>query len=188
MENYFIHNRETGKLELHFSKAAYDALTDAQKAEIRGAFLWGRNSGCWISRCKEPNLRSAERVAESLGLSDAGQTGERMSFAEQMERKAERAERRAERYEARSEAAEQRGNALQKPINDMRGDIAFFTQPNINTSGGRAFTRRREKMFAAFDRGFEEFRKSAYWQERANVARVTASQKGLQDSTGSVAV
>lgn len=180
-QDYFIVNKETGKLELHFDKSTYQALDDDAKAEIKSNFLWGRRSGCWISRCKEPNLYSARRVAQKYGLTDAGKTGERLSFAEQMERKAERAERRAERYDARSEAAEKRGEALQKPINDMHGDIAFFTQPNINTSAGRAFTRRREKMFAAFDRGFEEFRKSAYWQGRAETARATASQKELQN-------
>lgn len=180
-QDYFIVNKETGKLELHFDKATYQALDDDAKAEIKSNFLWGRRSGCWISRCKEPNLYFAKRVAQKHGLIDAGKTGERLSFAEQMERKAERAERRAERYDARSEAAEKRGEALQKPINDMHGDIAFFTQPNINTCGGRAFTRRREKMFAAFDRGFEEFRKSAYWQGRAETARATASQKELQN-------
>lgn len=179
--NYFIVNQETGKLELHFDKATYQALSEDAKRTIKSHFLWGRRSGCWISRCKEPNLYGARRVAQELGLTDAGKTGERLSFAEQMERKAERAERRAERYDARSEAAEKRGQVLQKPINDMHGDIAFFTQPNINTSGGRAFTRRREKMFAAFDRGFEEFRKSAYWQERAETARRTADQKELRD-------
>lgn len=180
-EDYFIRNRETGKLELHFSKATYTALGEDVKKRIKGAFLWGRNSGCWISRCKEPNLWDAERVAESLGLYDAGQTGERMSFAEQMERKAERAERRADRYEDHAEAAAARAEHLQKPINDRRGDIAFFTQPNINTSGGRAFTRQRERMFAAFDRGFEEFNKSQYWQDRAKTARRTADMKELQD-------
>lgn len=180
-DDYFIRNQETGKLELHFDKSTYTALDEDAKKRIKGAFLWGRNSGCWISRCKEPNLYDAERVAKSLGLYDAGKTGERLSYAEQMGRKAERAERRADRYEAHSEAAHRRGEALQKPINDMHGDIAFFTQPNINTSAGRAFTRRREKMFAAFDRGFEEFRKSAYWQDRAKIARATAQGKQLQD-------
>lgn len=180
-EDYFLVNRETGKLELHFDKATYQALGDDVKRTIKSHFLWGRQAGCWISRCKEPNLYGAKRVAKELGLTDAGRSGERLSFAEQMARKARRAERRAERFDARSEAAEKRGEALQKPINDMRGDIAFFTQPNINTSGGRAFTRRREKMFAAFDRGFEELRKSAWWRERADVARATASQKELRD-------
>ena len=181
MENYFVVNLETGKLELHFEKETYQALTEDQKKEIKSNFLWGRNSGCWISRAKEPNLTWARRVAVSLGLEDAGKEGERLSFAEQMERKAERAERRADRYENRADASERKGEALQAPINEMHGDIAFFTQPNINTSAGRAFTNRRNKMFAAFERGFDEFRKSAYWSDRAKTARATAAQKELKD-------
>lgn len=180
-DSYFIRNRETGKLELHFDKADYDGLTDDQKREIKGAFLWGRRSGCWISRCKEPNLWSAEKIAKELGLADGGTTGERLSFAEQQELKAEKAERRAERIENAASRAEARGEALQKPITDMRGDVAFFTQPNINSSAGRAFTRRRERMFAAYEAGSKEFNKSAWYRERAAAARDTAAQKGLQD-------
>lgn len=179
--DYFIRNRETGKLELHFDKATYDELTDAQKADIRSAFLWGRKSGCWISRAKEPNLWHAERVAQALGLEDAGTSGERLSFAEQQQRKAERAERRADRFEDRARDAAAEAERLQKPINDMHGDIAFFTQPNINTASGRAFTKRREKMFAAFDRGMEEYRKSEHYRERAQIARRTADQAELKD-------
>lgn len=181
LENYFIRNRETGKLELHFAKADYDELTDAQKREIKSSFLWGRKSGCWISRAKEPNLFYAERVARSLNLTDAGTTGERLSFAEQQERKAARAERRADRFEAAADRAYERGTQLQKPITDHRGDIAFFTQPNINTSAGRAFTRQRDRMFSAFESGFKEFNKSDYYRGRAATARSTAAQKGLQD-------
>lgn len=181
MTNYYILNLETEKLELHFDKATYAVLPATQKSEIKSNFLWGRNSGCWISRAKEPNLTYAILCAKKLGLQDAGKTGERLSFAEQMERKAERADRRADRYEGRADAAQARGKALQKPINDMHGDIAFFTQPNINTSAGRAFANRRNRMFAAFDKGFDELRKSEYWQERAETARRTADQKELQD-------
>ncbi len=180
-DSYFIRNRETGKLELHFDKADYDDLTDDQKREIKGAFLWGRRSGCWISRCKEPNLWRAEKIAKALGLADGGTTGERLSFADQQERKAEKAERRAERFECAADAAAARGEQLQKPISDMQGDIAFFTQPNINSSAGRAFTRKRERMFAAYESGFKEFNKSAYYRERAAIAHNTAAQKGLQD-------
>jgi len=181
MENYFVVNLETGKLELHFEKETYQELSDDQKKEIKSNFLWGRNSGCWISRAKEPNLYWARRVAVSLGLEDAGREGERLSFAGQMERKAERAERRADRYEDRADAAERKGEALQAPINKMHGDIAFFTQPNINTSAGRAFTNRRNRMFASFEKGFDEFRRSAYWSDRAKTARATAAQKELKD-------
>lgn len=180
-DSYFVCNRETGKLELHFDKADYDDLTDDQKREIKGAFLWGRRSGCWISRCKEPNLWRAEKIAKALGLADGGTTGERLSFAEQQERKTAKAERRAERFECAADAAAARGEHLQKPINDMRGDIAFFTQPNINSSAGRAFTRQRDRMFTAYEAGFKEFNKSAYYRERAAIAHNTAAQKGLQD-------
>ena len=179
--DYFVVNMETGKLELHFEKATYAALDEDAKKRIKSAFLWGRNSGCWISRCKQPNLYMAKRVAESIGLYDAGRTGEHLSYAEQMARKAEKAERRADRYENHAEAAVKRGEALQAPINRMHGDIAFFTQPNINTSAGRAFTRQRDRMWASFERGFDEFRKSEYWQNRAKTARATANQKELQD-------
>lgn len=84
--------------------------------------------------------------------------------------RADYAERRAEKAERYAECAEKaRKNAerLQKPINDMHGDVAFFTQPNINTSAGRAFTRQREKMFASYEKGFEERAKAAYYDEKS---------------------
>lgn len=180
-DDYFIRNRETGKLELHFAKATYDALDDAQKREIKSSFLWGRRSGCWISRAKEPNLWYAERTAKGLGLVDAGTVGERPSFAEQQERKIERAERRAERFDVYAANAAERGSRLQQPIESMRGDHSFFTQPNINSSAGRTFARQRDRMFAAYDRGFKEFNKSAYYRDRAATARETADLRELRD-------
>ena len=39
MDSYYIHNRETGKLELHFDKSEYDALTDEQRSEIKSVPL-----------------------------------------------------------------------------------------------------------------------------------------------------
>lgn len=178
---YYIINRETEKLELHFDKSEYQALSDDQKSTIKSNFLFSRYGGCWVSRAKIPNLWRAEQVAKSLGAENQGKTGELLSFEEKMERKAARAEERAERMDARADAAAQRGEALQKPVEDMRGDIAFFTQPNINTSAGRAFTRQRERMFAAFDRGFEEFKKSEYYAQRAEVARRTANLENSKD-------
>lgn len=178
---YYIINRETEKLELHFDKSEYQALSDDQKSTLKSNFLFSRYGGCWVSRAKIPNLWRAEQVAKSLGAENQGKTGELLSFEEKMERKAARAEERAERMDARADAAEQRGEQLQKPINARRGDIAFFTQPNINTSSGRAFTRQREKMFAAFDRGMDEFKKSEYYAQRAEVARRTANLENSKD-------
>ncbi len=169
----YVLNMETLKLELHLDKAEYMALSEDQKKAIKNNFLFSRNG--WVSRAKFPNLYRAESVAMALGLTDGGKCGDTLTFAEQMERKAERAEARAERYEVKSANAVENAKALQKPINDMHGDIAFFTQPNINSSAGRAFTRKRDKMFAAWDKGFEEFKKSEYYAERAAIARQTAS-------------
>lgn len=167
-------NMETQKLELHFDKSDYMRLSDDLKREIKSNFLFSRRFGAWVSRAKFPNLWRAETLAKKLGLENGGKIGETLTFAEQMERKAERAEARAERYDYKSEKAQNRGEMLQKPINDMHGDISFFTQPNIDNSAGRAFTNRRNKMFAAYDRGFEEFKKSEYYAERAAIARQTA--------------
>ena len=181
MSNYYIRNMETGKIELHFDKEDYMALSADQKQKIKSNFLFGKKTGAWISRCKFPNLCRPEQVAKELGLEDAGRTGEALSFGEQMDRKMERAERRAERMEYKAEKAIERGEALQKPINDMHGDIAFFTQPNINSAGGRAFTNRRNRMFDAWERGFDEFKKSEYYEEKARIARQTASGKDQKD-------
>ena len=173
--NYYVLNKETQKLELHFDKDTYQALEEKDKKAIKSNFLFSRHGSCWVSRAKFPNLYAAERVAKELGLENAGKTGESLSFEEQMERKAEKAERRAEYYAGKAQDAVQKGNALQNPINQMHGDIAFFTQPNINSSSGRAFTRRREAMWAAWEKGFAEFKKSEYYQDRAAAALETAS-------------
>lgn len=172
---YYQINRETQKLELIFDKAEYMALPDEKKREIKSNFLFSRTVGGWVSRAKWPNTYYAEKTAQSIGAENMGKTGEALSFAEQMETKAKRAEARAERMEARAERAEATGKALQKPIEDMHGDVAFFTQPIINTSAGRAFGRRRDRMFAAWERGFEEFKKSEYYRDAAQTARETAA-------------
>lgn len=177
MSNYYISNKETNKVELHFEKELYTSLSDSDKAAIKSACLFSRRASAWVSRgyIGSYSAIKAAQIAEKIGLENHGATGERLSFAEQMERKAERAENRAERYETYAANATTRGNALQKPINDMHGDIAFFTQPNISSSAGRAFTRKRDRMFSAWERGFEEFKKSDYFKERAETARQTAN-------------
>lgn len=130
MNQYFF-NKETQKIELHFDKDYYMGLADELKKEIKSNFLFSRAANAWVSRAKFPNLYRSEAVAKKIGLINGGNIGETLSFAEQMEKKAERAEARADRYDQRADNAKERGKALQRPINDMRGDTAFFTQPNI---------------------------------------------------------
>lgn len=182
MENKaYIFNLETTKIELHFEKSEYNALSDEQKKKIKGAFLWSRRGCCWVSRAKEPNLWYAKQVAKELGFTEEQRSGERLSYAEQVERQSERAEARAERYSEYADNAVKRAEQFQKPINNMHGDIAFFTQPNINTASGRAFTNHRNRMFEQYKKGFEEYRKSEYFKERAQTALATASKAQFKD-------
>ena len=173
MKNY-IFNLETTKIELHFDKSEFDALTQSQKSDLKSAYLWSRSAGAWVSRSKEPNFYRARQIAKELGFSEEERKGERLSFSEQIERQAERAEARAERYEKYAENAEKRGEAMQKPLLNMHGDISFFTQPNINTSAGRAFTNYRQKLLDRFKRGFDEYRKSEYFKNKAEASRMKA--------------
>jgi len=64
----YIFNLETTKIELHFEKSEYAALTDEQKADLKSAFLWSRTKSCWVSLAKEPNLWRAKQVAAELGF------------------------------------------------------------------------------------------------------------------------
>lgn len=181
MTGNFYFNKETTKLELHFEKSDYDALPTELKTEIKHTFLWSRESGCWISRAKEPHLYTAKQIAKGLGLEDGGSLGERISFAEQIERKQDRATARAERYEDYASNADIRAEIMQSDINHMRGDTAFFTQPNINTAAGQAFTRRREKMFERYRNSFDEYKKSEYFRNRAATASITAEMPELKN-------
>ena len=180
--NQYIFNLETTKIELHFEKSEYAVLTMEQKSDLKSAFLWSRAGECWVSRAKEPNLWRAKQVAAKLRFTEEKREGERLSFSEQVDRQADRAERRAERYEQCAGNAARRGVALQKPLEHMRGDTAFFTQPIIaGHAGSQTFARRREKMFAQYEKGFEEYRKSGYFQDRAKIARATADGAKYRD-------
>lgn len=184
MEKKYIYNLETGKIELHFDKADYDNLSDESKKELKSNFLWSRRANAWVSRAKVPNLYYAKMVAEKLGFTGEERVGERLSFADQMERKTERAEKRAERYEQYADNAEKRGAELQRDFNERRGDIAFFTQPIIaGHSGSESFGKRRQRIFERYDKGSEEYRKSDYFREKAATAMRTAENACLKDTS-----
>jgi hypothetical protein len=180
MGEYFL-NKETQKIEMHFEKSEYMALTEAQKKEIKSSFLWSKSANAWVSRGTNNRYR-AEKVAESLGLENKGNQGERLSYAEELERKSEKAEARAERYEQYSENAEKRAERLQSDFNEYRKDWSWITQPVISGhAGSRAFQRHRDKVIARYEKGFAEYQKSEYYQDRAATARATADNVKLKD-------
>lgn len=132
----YIRNMETGKIEIHMEREVYLTLSEENKKLIKSNFLFSRWKRAWISRSKEPNLNWAIEVAHKLGFTEEERVGKRLTFAEQMERKAERAESRVERYETYAENAVKRAESLQAEFRKYRGDIAFLTQPVIAGHSG----------------------------------------------------
>lgn len=181
MENKtYINNLETGKIELHFTKEEYQALTDEQKKSLKSAYLFSRYAQAWVSRAKN-NHYSALQVATNLGFTEEEIQGTRLTYEEELNRKVEKAERRSERYEQYAENAQNRAENLQSSLDKYRGDTAFFTQPNVNTSSGRSFTKYRERLYNRYNKGFEEYRKSDYFKEKAQTAQKTANKEQLRN-------
>lgn len=181
MENKkYINNLETGKIELHFTKEEYKALSTEQQKEIKSAYLFSKCADAWVSRSKNNHYRAIQ-VAKKLGFTEEEKQGQRLTYEEELNIKAEKAEHRVERYEQYSANAISRGENLQSAFNNHHGDISFFTQPNINSSAGRAFTRQREKIINRYNQGFEEYRKSEYFQNKADAAQRTADKEQLKD-------
>ncbi len=48
--NHWLKNPETGKIELHFSKAEYDRLPENLRRQIKVRFLWAPSRKAWVSK------------------------------------------------------------------------------------------------------------------------------------------
>lgn len=166
MKNYVL-NKETRKIELHFSKEEYNNLDNNLKKQLKGAYLFSGKLQAWVSRSTNNHLRAIV-VAKRLGFENEEVRGERLSFAEEVERKIEKAEERQNKYENYSDNAVKKAKGLQSEFNSFRGDIAFMTQPIIQGhKGSESFGRRRERILNRYNKGFEEYRKSEYFSDRA---------------------
>jgi hypothetical protein len=177
----YIFNKETQKIELHFSKQEYQALPENLKSALKSAFLFSGKSQAWVSRSTNNHYWAIE-TAKKLGFTEQETVGERLTYEEELNRKAEKAEARAERYEEYSDNAEKRAEQLQAALKSYHGDISFFTQPIIaGHAGSQAFARYREKLYNRYRKGFEEYEKSEYYKDRAATARATANNVKLND-------
>jgi hypothetical protein len=183
MNKKYVLNLETDKIELHFSKSEYQALTNEQKAELKRYFLFSGKLSAWVSRSTN-NHYMAIQTATKLGFTDGGKTGERLTFAEELERKAEKAETRAERYEQYAESAERRADNLQAGWKEASKDWSYVTQPvYAGHSGMERFGRQRQKLIDRYEKGFNEYRKSDYFKERAAIAQSTADMTKLKNKS-----
>lgn len=93
-------------------------------------------------------------------------------------------ERKVARLNKWADSKEKQADSLTSEFRSYHGDISFFTQPNINTSSGRAFTRRRERIYAKFDSGMrlsieaDKMREKAQWlQNTGAVVKGDAERK-----------
>lgn len=182
MNNTYTKNLETNRIELRFKngKADYLALPSNQRKMLNSAYLWSRTADAWVSRSTRNHWRAID-VAKKLGFTDMVQVGQRLSYEEELERKAAKAEQRAERYDEYARNARNRGKQMQSEFKEKCKDWSFVTQPNVNSSGGRRFTNYRNRIRDRFNRGLDEYRKSDYFLEKSSTAQETASMKQLQD-------
>jgi len=180
MTKNYIKNLETGKIELHFTKAEYKALSSDLQKEIKRSYLFSHTADAWVSRSIH-NQYQAIQTAKKLGFTEEEKVGERLTYAEQLERKQEKAEHRADRYDQYAVNANNRAKSLQSELESHHGDIAFFTQPIIaGHSGSQAFGNRRQRIYDRYHKGFEEYKKSEYFQEKAETARQTADNNQVK--------
>lgn len=182
MKGQFISNLETGKLELHFTKADYLALPEADKSSIKSRFLFSGRSGCWVSRSTHSHYWPLE-VAKKLGLEDGGETGQRLSFAEQQAAIATKAGERAERMEEHAEnAAKRAAQAFDRAdLSEGKSGIPFGQPILVGHHSERRHRRAIERADNAMRKGIEETDKAAYFERRAENAAYTASQSDLTD-------
>jgi len=174
---YYILNSDN-KIELHLpDKKSYSNLPDNVKKDIKSGFVWGRQRGAWVSRSKgghKPYSMSNYTI-EYKGSDDL------KSFDDMQEQKVEKASNKADRLRDRADRKEDKAKSMQSEFNRMRGDWSWLTQPNVNSSGGRAFTKSRNRIMDRYDRGRQELSDAENLKERADALDFNATQSELQD-------
>lgn len=180
--NHYIKNLETGKLELHFEKADYQALSAEQKSSVKSAFLWSRFANAWVSRSTENHWR-AEAVAKNLSLTFQGETGVKLSFEEKENLKMEKASNRSERFTDRAEKASAESMTRYKNAKQL-GDMIPMGQPIlIGHHSERGHRRHIEKIDNNMRKSIEADNKAEYYTDRAATAERTASGEKYNSPT-----
>ncbi|MCU0436702.1 MAG: DUF3560 domain-containing protein [Raineya sp.] len=159
-----------GKAELYFDYNDYKSLSNDDKKKIKSYFLFSRPKGAWISKGKFYGSYMVEKIVKELGFSLEGKD-ERKTYEEKIEQKLGNAEKRADRFEAKSAKSEKKAESLQAEFNKYRKDWSWLTQPFVNTSGGRAFQKSKDRVMNKYEKGFEEYKKSEYYQDRAETSK-----------------
>lgn len=172
MAGEYVVDRGTGKMELHFSYAEYQALPADLKDMVKRYFTWSRTRSAWVSKGQADSW-APQDIAKRLGFQKGEDVGEKQSFAEKMEAKAERAEERADRYDEYAQNAARRADSLSSGYRKFSQDIAFMTQP-----GHIPF---RERIIRQYERSWEESNKAQHFKGEAGRLREVADRGELQN-------
>ena len=175
--NTYNRNLETQKIELHFEKSTYMALPEETKKKLKSNFLWSNYAGAWVSRAKGRNTYFAEQVAKELNLTWEGETGEKLSFAEQIERTQEKAETRAEYMAEKASKFNQESAQLSERSMKMTECIPFGQPILVGHHSERRHRNLLDRSWNMMGKAVETGKKADYYEERAETAQRTADGK-----------
>lgn len=179
---YFVRNIEDEKLEIHFSKAEYQAMPEEKKNYIKRSCLFSGARSCWRSRGKLISCGMLIQWLVNNQFEDQGSIGEKLSFAEKVEREQEKAANRIEKYENRAEAAEAEASSLFDHARKL-GDVIPMGQPIL--VGHHSESRHRnhiKKMDNAMRKGCEATDKAEYYNRKLEAAEHTAEGKKYKNA------
>lgn len=170
---HFIRNLEDDKLEIHFTKPEYMKMDNEKKQFFKSRCLFSGTRQCWRSRGKIDSVYWLKTLID-WGFEDRGTEGERLSFADQVEREQAKAEVRAERSEKYMEKNEKASESAFDHAHDMLQVIP----PGQPILVGHHSEKRHRGLLAKHDntmrKAFDLKEKSAYYAEKLKNAQYTA--------------
>jgi hypothetical protein len=178
---YFIRNIETEKVELHFTKQEYKALPAEQSSWVKSNFRFSPSIPAWTSKRKLENFYDYASLTK-FGFEDHGKTGERLTFAEKVEREQEKAEARAERMENRADKADAESTSRYEAAKEI-GSYIPFGQPIL--VGHHSEGRHRaaiKKIDNNMRKSVEASEKASYYRDRLANAQHTAEGKKFKNA------
>jgi hypothetical protein len=175
MTGYYLHNLETSRIELHFPKSEYDALSQPEKDRIKRAFLWSGKANAWVSRATR-SLYQPVQIAKAFGLENQGWEGERVPYGERIEAEAAGAAERAERYAERAQRADEEAEAAFRASQDAVRHIPPGQPILVGHHSEKRHRRDLERCDNAMRRACEATEKAQHYRHRMAAAEHTANQ------------
>lgn len=173
-DNYFVHNKETEKLNIYTTKQFYNALEQQKRKFISRFCLWSGRQQCWISKAKAENAIYLRSKLSEMGFVDRGSTGERLSFEEKVDKEQEKAAARAERSVNRAEKAKQRSDSLYNTASEMASVIPMGQPILVGHHSEKRDRRYREQIHNKMGQSVREQEKAEYYRSKAESAEWTA--------------